>query len=997
MPGVERLRNAWRGLRAKGAASALESGAFSRRRKERVCFGPFEADLRTHELWRDGARIKLVGQPFVVLEMLLASPGDLITRDELRARLWPGDTFVGFDHGLNAAVNRLREILGDSATDPRYVETLPRRGYRFIAKVERRAVIESSPRVWVEPKKTARPSRLATGVRAMGGLFRDMRFAFRQIRTSPGFATVAILTLALGIGASTVIFSIVYNGVLYPFPYRSAERLTAIYVEDTEGKGARGMFPLSDVKALREGNHTFEDILAYGLWHVKYTKGNTAQMLKGVGATPEAKDFWGVPPLLGRWFCGQDVQTGAPPVVLLNYRYWNKEFHGDKDVLGQTMMLNGKSRTIIGIMPPRFQAVGADLYMPVSWTRPEPVRGRFEWDLDDPVYFWATGILKPGITLETAAADVDVIFRQVAPTHPDDYPKKFRVVTKWLNELIMENSRQTFFLLFAAVGLLLFIACSNVAGLLLARASARTREIALRAALGAGRGRLVRQLLSESLVLAMAGCALGCALAYLGMKGIMLLPLQSILPMESEITLNRPVLLFAIGISLVATLLCGIAPAYHIIRGDLQKSLTSTGVNVGAVFQHNRFRSGLVVGQVALSLILLTGAGLIARSFFALTRADLGVQPENIFTADVHFPKGRYTKAEEKTAFFNRLLPQLHTIPGIVSETELIGMPVFFAPTGDVTIPGKTHNDKWNSQVEMCSEGYFSTVNLHLMRGRWLTESDIEAARRVTVVNESLARRFFAGEDPIGEQIKFNVFDELPETPHDAYFEIVGVVNDTRGIDFENKQPPRFLEPGNATPKGFVPYSFSGFGDRSIAMLTRVPPNAIANNVRQILWSMDPDVVLVGSELTGGKFALSDFLNAVLYDKPRFAAIAFAACASLGFLLAIIGLFSVMTYIVSLKTHDIGIRLALGASREAILQLVMRRGFLVIITGVVIGVAASLVLTRFVASQLTGVSATDPLTLIGVVLTVMLAGLLACFLPARRATLVEPMATLRNE
>jgi putative ABC transport system permease protein len=438
------------------------------------------------------------------------------------------------------------------------------------------------------------------------------------------------------------------------------------------------------------------------------------------------------------------------------------------------------------------------------------------------------------------------------------------------------------------------------------------------------------------------------------------------------------------------------APAFHIIRGDLQRSLASTGVNVGAVFQHSRFRSGLVIGQVALSLILLTGAGLIARSFFALTRADLGVQPENIFTADIRFPKGRYTKAEEKVAFFNRLLPQLHTIPGVVSETELIGMPVFFAPDGDVTIPGKAHKDRWNTQVELCSEGYFTTVNLHLLRGRLLTENDIQSARRVAVVNENLARRFFAGEDPIGKQIKFNVFDEIPETPRDSYFEIVGVVNDSRGIDF-NQNYPRLSEPGMATPKGYVPYSFSGFGNRSIAMLTRIPPNLIVNNVRQILWSMDPDVVLVGSELTGGTFGLKDFLDALLYDKPRFAAVAFAACASLGFLLAIIGLFSVMTYIVSLKTHDIGIRLALGASREAILQLILKRGLVLILTGVGIGMAASLGVTRFLAGQLGGVSASDPVTLIGVVLTMMLAGLVACFLPARRATLVEPMATLRNE
>src|SRR5215475_6840633 len=400
-------------------------------KRRRVRFGPFEVDLCTKELWREGARIKLTGQPFIILEMLLDQPGELITRDQIRARLWSNDTFVDFDHGLNAAVRRLRDALGDSAANPTYVETLPRRGYRLLAKIERPAPDGSRvSSTWpaTRPSSVARGSAISRIAKMISGTIQDTRFAFRQLRKKPGFAAVATLTLALGIGASSIIFSIVYNGVLYPFPYRSAERLTAIMVEDVAGHGGAGMFPLSDVKALREGNHTFEDILAYGLWYVKYTKGNTAQMLKGVGATPEARDFWGVPPLLGRWFDDRDVQTGAAPVVLLNYRYWNKEFHGDSNVLGQTMLLNGKSRTIIGVMPPRFQAVGADLYMPVSWTRPEP-EGRFRFDVDDPLYFWATGILKPGVSLMTAAADVDVIFRRLAPIHPDDYPKKFRVDT----------------------------------------------------------------------------------------------------------------------------------------------------------------------------------------------------------------------------------------------------------------------------------------------------------------------------------------------------------------------------------------------------------------------------------------------------------------------------------------------------------------------------------------------------------------------------------------
>ena len=829
----------------------------------------------------------------------------------------------------------------------------------------------------------------------MKGLFQDVRFATRQLRKSPGLAIVAILTLALGIGASAVIFSVVYNGVLYPFPYRSADRLTAINLEDVGGEAGTAMYPLSDVAALRQGNHTFEDILAYGLWYVVYTHEDTKEMVKGVGASPNAMEFWGVPPLLGRGFGEQDVRPGGPLVALLNYRFWNKEFHGDKNILGAMMMLNGKARTIIGVMPPRFQAVGADLYMPVSWTRSEPVRGRFEFDVDDPLFFWSTGILKRGVSLQTAAADVDPIFRRLAPLHPDIYPKQFRVSTKWLNDLILANFKQTLLLLFAAVGLLLFIACSNVAGLLLAHASARTKEIALRAALGAGRGRLIRQLLSESLVLAVAGCGAGCLIAYLGMKAFMRLPLNDLLPTEAVISLNLPVLFFAVGTSLVATILCGTAPAFHAVRSDLQKGLAGTGVNVNASFQHGRFRSGLVIGQVALSLLLLTCAGLIARSFIALTRVDLGIRPQDIFYAEVHFPKNRYTKSEEKVAFFSRFMPELKAIPGVVNATELIGLPLFFAPRGDVTIPGKPHGDRWMTNVELCSEGYFQTLGLHLLHGRLLSESDVLSARRVAVVNETLARKYFAGEDPLGRQIKFNVLDEIPETPRDVYFEIVGVVNDSRDLDMEGMRGT-FADPAKTTPKAFLPYSFSGFGDRSIAIQSRVQVASLVNSVRQVVRSLDQDVVLVPSELTG-TFSFADAMGTLVYDKPKFAAVGFSACALLGFVLAVVGLFSVMTYIAALKTHDVGIRLALGAPHATIVRMMLKRGLTLTATGVLIGIPISLGLARLLSSQFRGISASDPLTLILVITGVMIAGLSACYLPARRAAVVDPMRTLRNE
>src|SRR5215469_5011389 len=679
----------------------------------------------------------------------------------------------------------------------------------------------------------------------MHGVRQDFRFTLRQLRKRPGFAAVTILTLALGIGASAIIFSVVYNGVLYPFPYRSAERLTAISVQDLQQRQRlNGMFHLDEVSAFRKGNHCFEDILAYGMFpSMVYVRRSESEMLYGVGATPNAMEFWGVPPLLGRGFSEQDVQSGAPPVVVLNYRFWKREFQSDRNIIGRSMMLNGKARAIIVVMPPRFQAVGSDVYMPISWTRPDPQRGKFDWDVDDPVYFWATGILKRGVSLETAAADIDVIAQQTARMHPDDYPRKFRALMKPLNDVVLGSFKKTMLLLFAAVGLLLFISCSNVAGLLLAHASARTREISLRAALGASRPRLFRQLLSESMVLAIAGCALGCVIAYVGLRAFMMTNLAP-LPWEAEIAVNRPVLAFAAGISLLSALFCGLAPALHAVRGDLQRGLASSGVNVNPVFQHSRFRSGLVIGQVALSLLLLTCAGLVTRSFLTLIHIDLGVQPKQIFTAQIHFPRGKYTQADDKKAFFERLLPQLSATPGVSSATELIGLPLLFAPQGDVTIPGKPHKEQWTTKLELCSEGYLQTLGLHLLQGRFLTADDMAAERKITVVNESLARKYFGGEDPIGRVIKFNVFDEIPDTPRDAYFEIVGVVNDTRSFDFEGDTAIP-MPADKAAPSAFLPYSISGFENRAIAMRTHFPPVLLVNHVRKLIWSLDHDVVLV--------------------------------------------------------------------------------------------------------------------------------------------------------
>src|ERR1700678_4551542 len=371
----------------------------------------------------------------------------------------------------------------------------------------------------------------------MSGLLRDCRYAVRQLGKNPGFTAVAVIALALGIGLSTTIFSIFYNGVLYPFPYRDANGLTVIGILDTShgSERWREVFHLDEVAAFRQGNHTFDDIVAYSGWDVVYSRHGSSEPVHGCVLTPNAMEFWGVPPLLGRGLLEPDSQPGASPVALLSYTYWKSVFNGDKAVLGTTMVLDGQARTIVGVMPPRFVLYGADLYIPIAWNRPEPSRAE-EFDSPDPMYFFATGIIKRNVSLQTAASDVQVIAQSLVARHRQDYPEHFQMNAKPMNEVIVDDFRQTLILLIVAVVLLMLISSSNVASLLLTHHTARAREIALRAALGASRGRLIRQLFVESLVLGVAGCLAGCSLAYLGLGVVRLNPGLLQVPGEADVS-----------------------------------------------------------------------------------------------------------------------------------------------------------------------------------------------------------------------------------------------------------------------------------------------------------------------------------------------------------------------------------------------------------------------------------------------------------------------------
>ncbi len=819
-------------------------------------------------------------------------------------------------------------------------------------------------------------------------LLQDLRYAFRMLRKSPAFTVICVLALALGIGFSSTIFSVFYNGFLYPFPYRDQSRLSVIGITDTAHGSARfrEVYHLNEVAAFRNRAKSFEDVVAYSGWDVPYLHQGVSDQVHGCVLTPNAMDFWGVPPLLGRGITEQDAQPNAPPVVLLGYAFWKKTFASDKSVLGATMILNKKPRTVIGVMPPRFGLFGADLYIPISWDRPEPSSFSQALDESEPMYFFATGLVQRNVTRQTAAADLQVVANQLVPLFPKDYPKHFQMTARPLNEVIVDDFKHTLFFLIAAVVLLLLISSSNVASLLLTHHTARAREIALRAALGASRGRLVRQLFVESLVLGLAGCLAGCFLAYFGLLVIRAVPGVSV-PGEADMSLNLPVLVFAVLLSLLTTLLFGLSPALLAVKKDLRTNLQSSGLGVNFPPGGARIRAGLVVGQVALSMLLLVYAGLMVRSFLAVTKFDPGIHTQGIIRAEVHFPGHQYDSVEAKRAFFDQLLSRVSSLPGVTNAAVSIGFPILGGPrTRDITIPGKPHDKNWTTAFDAVNENYFSTIGLHLLRGRLLSASDVSTARRVAVVNSSLVKSCFGNENPIGQQIKFNVLDEIPETPHDAYFEIIGVVSELNG--FHNAKSP---EDDQILEQAYIPYTFSPFDDRALLVRTVTNPALLFNPLRQTISGVDPNIVLIEVH------TLDEMLERNVYMKPKFRLISFGTCAAIGLTLALIGLFGIMAYSVSLQTHELGIRMALGAQTANILKLVLRRGLILVGSGIFLGLISSILSVSILKSELWGVSAFDPWTLILAPLTFLAVALLACYLPARRATQVDPLVALRYE
>src|SRR5467141_1471762 len=769
----------------------------------------------------------------------------------------------------------------------------------------------------------------------METLVQDMRYAVRNLGKTPGFAAIAVLTLALGIGASTAIFSVIDNILMEPFPYPDAQRFMSVQIHDAERTepGGRGGFSGPEFLDYVEQNHVFDRVIANDQTDVLYRAGEGTQRFDGNHVTPGTFEFLGMPAQLGRVMQPADYAPGAPPVFVLRYKTWVKSFGADPGIVNKTFVLNGVSRTLIGIMPPRFGWGDADLWIPKKPERvvaTKAVAGAF------PQFWFLLGHLKPGVSIKEAEADFTVVANRLAKVYPKDYPKRFTVHIESLTNLVVGQFKTTLFIVLTAVGLLLLIGCGNVANLLLARATTREKEFAIRSALGASRWRLIRQLLVESLLLAVGGAAVGTLLAWGGLKSLVALMPQNIIPAEAVIRLNMPVLAFTLVTSVLTALVFGLVPALKAARKDLNEPLRDSGKGISGGFRHGGLRDAVVVLEVGLSLTLLVGAGLLMRSFVALRDVHLGLQPDHIFVARLPLPEDRYKTSDQVAGFFRPLLHRLKALPGVLEATETSTLPPYGGIPTDIEIPGKTHPEKWTALFQLCSEGYFPVLIIQFIDGRPFTEAEVEGKRKLAVINQTFAHKYLGNDNPLGQRVHIAQLEQFPDKLADPWFEIIGVVADVKNNGLQDPVQPEL----------WVPYTMTGSGARGLLVRTGPAPMTLMNSIRHEIWATDSNVALT---LTGTR---ESFIAQFSYAGPRFGFLLMTVFGAIGLVLVTIGVYSVLAYTTARRTHEIGIRMALGAEKRDVLRLVIRVGVGLVGAGIVLGIIASLAVARVIATQL---------------------------------------------
>ena len=800
-------------------------------------------------------------------------------------------------------------------------------------------------------------------------MINDLRYAFRQLMKSPGFAAVTILTLALGVGACTAIFSVVNAVLLRPLDYPDPARLVVIRETQLPDFPEFSVSPPNYLDWEKQ-TKSFENLAAYSGSRVNLTGDGEPQQLVGVKATAHYFDVYGIKPALGRTFLPEEDAPGKNHVAVLSYPFWQRVFGGAADVVGRPIQLNGEPYTVVGVAPLGFGiASKVDAWLPMAFDPKETAN-----DNRGAHYLNVAGRLRPGVTVAQAEAELKVLAAQLAAQYPDSN-KGWGIFMMALQDYSVRDVRTVLYTLLGAVGCVLLIACANIANLLLARATARHREISIRAALGASRTRLVRQLLTESVLLALCGGLAGMLLARWGLDALLALAPAN-LPRVSDIHLDAGVLVFSLALSVLTGLVFGIAPAWLAARADVNEALKqgSRGSTEGGA--RGRLRSALVVIEVTLALMLLGGAGLLARSFMQLAHVDPGFIPENATLLQLSLPQKKYALPEQQTAFANALLKRVKNLPGVQSAGLTHSMPLVSDYVLGFNIEGRPAidpSDLPNTNYYAVTPDYFRAMGIRLVRGRIFSAQDDAKAPRVAIINETLARQHFPNEDPIGKRIN------ITNGP-DTWREIVGIVGDIKQYGVDKATSNQSYEPFAQVP----------FSSLNVVIRTSGPPAALLGAIRPTVYAVDKDQPI-------GTIRPLEEIMADSIARQRFAMTLLTVFSLVALIIAAVGIYGVMAYSVVQRTGEFGIRMALGAQQRDVLRLVLVQGGKLVGLGLIIGLAATLAASRAMGSMLFNTSAQDPLTLGTITLVLGAVALLACLLPASRATKVNPIEALRAE
>ena len=813
----------------------------------------------------------------------------------------------------------------------------------------------------------------------MDSLLQDLRYAVRCLRKRPGFSLVVIFTLALGIGANTAIFSVVHAVLLSPLPYQEPDRLAVLWAKNEKKNLTQWPVSYLNMVDWRAQNQVFEHLAAIRNESFSLTDRDEPERVNALRVSVNIFSVLGVKPVLGRDFLPTEEQPGNAAVVMIGYGLWQRRYGGDPHLIGQTLTLDGKTYTAIGILPPwlkqpgvtytNLQPSGADVWIPLVPNANEQNRTFANLRV--------IARLKPGATLARAQSEMDAITRRLEEQYPDSNAN-FSAVVEPLHAYLTGRMRLALWILLGVVGCVLLIACANVANLLLARATARQAEMAVRTALGATRWQLIRQLLTECMVLSLSGGLLGLLLAYQGVALLTSLSANSI-PRVEEIGISREVLLFTLLISVLTGVIFGIVPAFRASQIQLTEALKEGKKGAAGGLRHRRLLGTLVVVEIALALVLLTGAGLMMRSFRSVMELDPGFDPHHVLTIFTPLPVANYKDQAQQFRFYERALERIKVVPGVQSAAGIFKVPLVGAASVNFTVQGQPVpiGQEPSADYRTISSDYFRAMGMRLQAGRAFNERDTAEAPEVVVVNEELARRFWPGEDPLGKRLQI-------AADKTRWREVVGVLVNAKLDEIENPVAPAI----------YVPFRQNSWRNALLisSLIVRVDgdPRSLIPAIRQELRSIDPSLPITQirtmEEIVAGSISQRSFNTALL--------VVFALVAGV---LAVVGIYGVMSYTVTQRTHEMGIRMALGAQRSDILKMVTGDGAKLALLGIGVGVGAAVISTRLMASLLFGVGATDPLTFVVMALLLAAVTLLASYIPARRAAGTDPMTALRYD